>query len=66
MENEKKYSLKELRARKNETQEDVAKALGISVQTYNAWEKSISNVGVSKVLALANHFGVNLTEIFLN
>lgn len=66
MENEIKYSLKELRARKNETQEDVAKALGISVQTYNAWEKNISNVGVSKVLALANHFGVKLTEIFLN
>ena len=60
------YTLKELRARKNETQEQTARELGISVQTYNAWEKSISNVAVSKVNALAKHFGVKLTQIFLN
>lgn len=61
----KQYSLKELRARKNETQEQTAKALGISVQTYNAWEKSIANIAVSKVNALAKHFGVRLDEISL-
>jgi len=55
-----------LRARKNETQEQTANALGISTQTYNAWEKSISNVSISKVNALAKHFGVKLGEIFLN
>lgn len=60
------YTLKELRARKNETQEQTAKALGVSTQTYNAWEKSISNVAVSKVNAVARHFGVKLGEIFLN
>jgi DNA-binding XRE family transcriptional regulator len=60
------YTLKELRARKNETQEQTANALGISTQTYNAWEKSISNVSISKVNALAKHFGVKLGEIFLN
>lgn len=60
------YTLKELRARKNETQEQTANALGISTQTYNSWEKSISNVAVSKVSALARHFGVNLGDIFLN
>lgn len=59
------FSLKELRARKNETQKQTAKALGISVQTYNAWEKSISNITVSKVNALAKHFGVRLDEISL-
>ena len=57
------YTLKELRARKNETQQQTAEALGISPQTYNAWEKDISNVGISKVLALADHFGVKLDEI---
>ena len=57
------YSLKELRARKNKTQEQVANDLGISVQTYNAWEKDISNVAVSKVLALANYFGVALGDV---
>jgi len=58
-----KFSLKELRARKNQTQEEVARNLGISPQTYNAWEKDISNVGISKVYALANYYGVSIDEI---
>ncbi len=67
MENEKElqFSLKELRARHNKTQEKVAKDLGISVQTYCAWEKNISNVAVSKVQVVANYFGVKLGQIFL-
>ena len=60
-----KFSLKELRARKNETQQQTAEALGISPQTYNAWEKDISNVGISKVIAVAKHFGVTLDDILL-
>ena len=63
--NEMKYTLKELRARKNMTQEQVAKELGISPQTYNAWEKDISNVAVSKVQAVADYFGVQIGQIFL-
>jgi transcriptional regulator with XRE-family HTH domain len=58
-----RYTLRELRARKNKTQEEVAKSLGIATQTYNAWEKDISNVGISKVYALANYFGVKIDEI---
>lgn len=57
------YSLRELRARKNVTQKEVAKALGITYQTYNAWEQDISNVGISKVYALAEYFGVTIDEI---
>lgn len=64
METEMQFTLKELRARKNFTQERVAKDLGISVQTYNAWEKDISNVAVSKVQAVANYFGVKIGQIF--
>lgn len=58
-----KFTLKELRARKNETQQQSAKALGISVQTYNAWEQDISNVAISKVMKVADHFNVTLAEI---
>lgn len=58
-----RYTLKELRARKNETQEEVARNLGISTTTYNAWEKDISNVGISKVYAVASYFGVAINEI---
>ncbi|MBE5922626.1 MAG: helix-turn-helix transcriptional regulator [Lachnospiraceae bacterium] len=59
------YSLKELRARKNLTQSEVAEIMGISVQTYNAWEKDVSNVAIGKVNALAEFFGVTVGEIFL-
>lgn len=60
-----RYSLKELRARKNMTQAEVAEAIGITVQTYNAWEKDISNVAIGKVNTLAEFFGVTVGEIFL-
>lgn len=46
------FTVKELRARKNLTQRQVADALGVSLPTYGAWEKNISGVGVSKVEAL--------------
>lgn len=57
------FSLKELRARKNMTQTDVAKAIGVSTQAYNAWEKDLSKVQFSKVVALANLFEVQLSEL---
>ena len=58
------YTLRELRARKNETQEQTANALGISPATYNAWERDVSGVAIGKVNAIAEHFGVTLSEIF--
>ena len=58
-----RFTLKELRARKNKTQMEVAKDLGISYQTYNAWEQDISNVGISKVYAVAKYFGVTIDQI---
>lgn len=57
------YSLRELRARKNKTQRQVAADLGVSTTTYSAWENDISNVAVSKVQAVANYFGVALGQI---
>lgn len=65
MNEDRQYTLKELRARKDKTQEQVANDLGISVQTYNAWEKNISNVAISKVIAVANYFGVQVGDILL-
>ena len=58
-----KYTLKELRARKEVTQQQAAEDLGVSTTTYNAWEQNISNVGVSKVQAVATYYGVTLNEI---
>ena len=59
------YTLKELRARKDMTQAEVACKLGVSTQTYNAWEKDVSNVAVGKVNVIAKFFGVTIGEIFL-
>lgn len=59
-----RYTLRELRARKGWTQRETARKLGVSEQTYNAWEKDVSGVAVSKVNALARLFGVKIGEIF--
>ena len=61
---ETRYTLRELRARKGWTQRETARKLGVSEQTYNAWEKDVSGVAVSKVNALARLFGVKIGEIF--
>lgn len=63
---EQRFTLKELRARKKWTQAETARELGVSTQTYNAWEKDISGVAVSKVQAVADLFGVTLSQIFFN
>lgn len=60
-----KFTLKELRARKDKTQREVADELGISLQTYNSWEQDISNVAVSKVYAVAEYYGVTIDQIVL-
>lgn len=59
------YTIKELRARRGWTQAETAEKLGVSTQTYNAWENGIENLTVSKIRALADVFGVTLKEIFL-
>jgi transcriptional regulator with XRE-family HTH domain len=59
------YSLKELRARKDVTQQEVAAAIGVSLPTYGAWEKDLSAASVSKLVALAEYFGVTVGEIKL-
>lgn len=61
---EMKYTLRELRARKRWTQRETANKLGVSVQTYNTWEKDVSHVAISKVNAMAKLFGVKIGQIF--
>lgn len=53
-----KKSLKELRARKNKTQQQVAKDIGVSTSTYNSWEKYLGNVAISKCIILADYYEV--------
>lgn len=58
------YSLKELRARKRYTQADMAKMLGISLQTYNDWENNFHKVAMQKGKKVAELLGVGLGDIF--
>lgn len=58
------YTLKELRARKNWSQKETAKKLGISTQTYNAWEFDFGKVKARNAIKVAHLFGVKIDDIF--
>lgn len=58
------YTLKELRARKNWSQEEIANKLGVSTATYNSWENDFGKIKISKGNEIANLFGVTLDDIF--
>ena len=59
-----KRSLKELRARKNLTQGDMAEALDVSIQTYNFWENNFPKISIEKATRVASVLGVTLDDIF--
>jgi putative transcriptional regulator len=58
------FSLKELRARKSWTQAETAEKLGISPQTYNAWEKNPGRVKIQNAYKMSQIFDVSVNEIF--
>lgn len=60
-----KYSLKELRARYNLTQQDMANRLNIALATYNRWENFPDNMQVKDVRAICQIFGITMDEISL-
>lgn len=57
------FSLKELRARINKTQTEVAKDLNISVQTYNSWENNPGKIKLSNLLKICTYYNVNISQI---
>lgn len=57
------FTLRELRARKNKTQAEVAKELNISTQTYNTWENNPRKIKLREALKLAKYFDVDIGEI---
>lgn len=60
------YSLKELRARKGLSQSETAEKLGVSAQTYNAWEADFGMVKARNAVKVANLFGVKVDDIFFD
>lgn len=45
------------------TQEDMANELGVSLETYQNWERTGADVPISAIYHMANMFGVEFTEI---
>jgi len=52
--------LRELRKEKGDTQEVVAKAMGVTRRGYQKWENEESQIKPDKAQQLADYFGVNV------
>ncbi len=60
-----KNLLEELRKAKNEKQEDLANAVGVSRQTIISIEKGKYNPSILLAFKIANHFGKKIEDVFL-
>ncbi len=60
-----KKSLKELRAREDKTQIEMAGLLGVSVQTYNTWENNFKKLSIEKAKKVASILNASLDEIYI-
>ncbi len=59
----KTFTIREIRLMKEISQQQAADAVGVHVNTYIAWEKQPEKIPIAKALALAEFFGVSVTEI---
>ena len=55
--------IKGLREACEVSQEELAEDLGVSVETYDGWERTGADVPISAIYHLAKRFGVEFTEI---
>jgi len=55
--------IKGLREACDITREELAAELGVSTETYSAWEETGSDVPISAIYHIANKFGVDFVEI---
>lgn len=60
-----KLTLRKRRRLNDLTQKQVAQALGISVGTYQAWEKCPAKVPVGKLIMVAKVLGCNVNDLKL-
>ena len=57
-------NIKDLRKRDNRTQENLAKALGVTCQAISRWEAGGGYPDMELVPAIANYFHVSIDELF--
>ncbi len=58
-----KYSLRAIRVNANETQEQTAKAIGVSVETWANYEKGITFPDVPVLKRIEKHFNISYNDI---
>lgn len=63
MDENRPLTLKALRALQNETQEETAKAVGISTAAYSRFERNPGKIPMSLGNALSMHFNVRMDQI---
>lgn len=56
-------TLKEWRRIKNISQEEMANACGVHVNTYRAWEESPGDIKLSNATKLSERLGVPMSDI---
>lgn len=56
--------LKQLRSKKNITQMDLAKAVGVSLRTIQLYERKKANIPIKNLTKIAAYFGVGIAELY--
>lgn len=59
-------TIRELRRAKEISQEDMANACGVHVNTYRAWEDNPAELKLSKAQIIADRLGITVEDIFLS
>ena len=59
------YLLEAIRRARKESQESLARLIGVDVRTYQNKEKGVSQFKQDEMFVIAKHFGVKIDEIFL-
>jgi DNA-binding XRE family transcriptional regulator len=58
-----KMTFRQVRLMKEISQQQLADAIGVHVNTVMHWEKKPDNIPVSKAIAIANFLGCDITSI---
>ena len=59
-------TIRELRRAREISQEDMATACGVHVNTYRAWEENPAELKLSKAQIIAEKLGITVEDIFLS
>lgn len=59
-------NLRGYRVRAGLTQKDVAKALNVTIATFNRWEQHPEKIDFDKFVKIANLYNVPINDFFMN